>query len=80
MLLGSFVEEYDKDEGDEGEPFDSPVNGASNTHHSLNEDVEIPVGISELGNGPTRQNTRNLAQRQFSSPPRRNDRAQMLLQ
>lgn len=72
MLLGSFVEEYDMDEGDEAESFGSPINGAPYTNHNLDEDVGIP----ELGNGPTRQNTQNSAQRQFTSPPRRNDRGQ----
>ena len=72
MLLGSFVEEYDKDEGDEGEHFGSPINGASHTHHNPDDDVVIP----ELADGPTRQNTRNLAQGQFPSPPRRNNRVQ----
>ena len=72
MLLGSFVEEYDKDEGDEGEPFASPINGNPYTNHIIDEDVGIP----ELGNGPTRQNTRISAQFQLPSPPRRNNRGQ----
>ena len=72
MLLGSFVEEYDLDEGDEGELIGSPINGALYSHHNFDEEVGIP----ELGNGPTRQNTRILAQSQFPSPPRRNDRGQ----
>ena len=73
MLLGSFVEEYDQDEGNDEDPFDSPSTGQFFNPPPAQPTFDDYVANMEARNGAVRANMDQIAQGvQFSEPPQPN--------
>lgn len=73
MLLGSFVEEYDQDEGNDEDPFDSPSTGQKFNPPPAQPTFDDYVANTEARNGAVRANMDQIAQGiQSFAPPRSN--------
>ena len=73
MLLGSFVEEYDQDEGDDEDPFDSPSTAQQFNPPHAQRTFDDYVANTEARHGAFHANMDQIAQGiQLSAPPRPN--------